>query len=160
MRKNNASADAVMDSYEELLSARYPDKARTLKKVGVAGRFSGLVCEARIQFSSKRLPKFQPFSGFADIVYEPGKYVIGFGKAARLVRGQAAKLQYQEKLSQEIAEAFMAEGGAKGVMVRTRAQHLCFGAEYPITATSVALGTLTNPEKQSEARSLIQHAYE
>jgi GTP cyclohydrolase IA len=159
MYKNNQSADAIMDSYEELLSAQYTDKARILKKVGVAGQFGGLVCEARIKFSSKRLPKFPSFSGFVDIVYEPGKYVIGFGKAARLVREQAVKLQYQEKLSQEIAETFMTEGGAKGVLVRTRAQHLCFGLEYPVTATSVALGTLTNPEKQSEAQSLIQHAY-
>jgi GTP cyclohydrolase I len=159
MAKNPKTTEALTDSYEELLSMQYPDNARFLKKVGTSGTADSLVCEAGIKFSSKRLPDSLPFLGTVDVVYEPGKYVIGFGKIARLVYERAAKLQYQERLSQEIAEAFMTEGAAKGVLVRTRAQCIGFGGKHPITSVSVALGTLKGVGKRTEARFLIENSY-
>jgi GTP cyclohydrolase I len=160
MPQSSKTESELMDSYEEILTAQYDDTAQILKKVGATDEFKGLICEAGIQFSSKRLPEFLPFTGVIDIVYEPGTHVIGFAKIARFVREQAAKLQYQEKLTQEIAEMFVEEGGAQGVLVRTRLQHLCASPEHFVTVTSVALGTLKEAVKQTEAGALIQHAYE
>jgi len=65
------------------------------------------------------------FSGFAHVAYVPRSRVVGLSKMARLVDCFARRLQIQEKLTQEIAEAMKQVLNPLGVGVTIRARHLC-----------------------------------
>src|SRR3989442_4580828 len=65
-----------------------------------------------------------PFYGDASIGYLPGK-VVGISKLARLVNCFAQRLQIQERMTSQIANAIEEHLGARGVGVILRAHHLC-----------------------------------
>lgn len=155
--------DWITKAFKEILSGYKTNPAGVLKKVAETGSFQGFVCEAGIKFMSMCRHHFLPFFGTANIVYEPGKHIIGLGKISRLVQVFAKRLQFQEKLSNEIANEFMQSGGAKGVFVETRARHLCMGHRGPndpgaVAVVTVALGTLKGYEAEQRARELIAHS--
>ncbi|WP_019625458.1 GTP cyclohydrolase I FolE [Thioalkalivibrio sp. ALJT] len=86
-----------------------------------------------------------PIIGKVHVAYLPDGKVIGLSKIARIVDMFAARLQIQESLTREIAEALMQVTGAKGVGVVVDARHMCMtmrGVEkqHSSMATSVMLG--------------------
>ncbi len=86
-----------------------------------------------------------PIIGKVHVAYLPDGKVIGLSKIARIVDMFAARLQIQESLTREIAEALMQVTGAKGVGVVVDAKHMCMtmrGVEkqHSSMATSVMLG--------------------
>ncbi|MGH1538880.1 MAG: GTP cyclohydrolase I FolE [Arenicella sp.] len=87
-----------------------------------------------------------PFIGVCHVGYLPTGKVIGLSKIARIVDMFARRLQIQEGLTQEIAEAVMETTGAAGVGVLIEAKHLCMmmrGVEKQNSSmkTSVMLGS-------------------
>ena len=66
-----------------------------------------------------------PFIGKCHVAYLPRGKVIGLSKIARIVDMYARRLQIQEKLTQQIADAIMEVTGGLGVGVVVEAQHLC-----------------------------------
>jgi len=87
-----------------------------------------------------------PIIGKVHVAYLPNGKVIGLSKIARIVDMFAARLQIQESLTREIAEALMQVTDAKGVGVVVDARHMCMtmrGVEkqHSSMATSVMLGT-------------------
>jgi GTP cyclohydrolase I len=87
-----------------------------------------------------------PFYGTASIGYLPGD-VVGISKLARLVNCYGRRLQIQERLTRQIAEAIQLQLRARGTAVIIRAHHLCMGCrgvKLPNTelVTSAMLGTL------------------
>ena len=66
-----------------------------------------------------------PFIGRCHIAYLPGGRVIGLSKIARLVDVFAARLQIQENLTEQIAQAVGRASGASGVGVVLEAKHMC-----------------------------------
>lgn len=91
-----------------------------------------------------------PFHGTASVGYLPGK-VVGISKLARLVNCFAKRLQIQERLTRQIAEAIEDHLDARGVGVMIRARHLCMGCRgvrLPDTEmlTSAMLGMLRDSE--------------
>src|SRR5207244_2895666 len=101
-----------------------------------------------------------PFSGSAAIAYIPGK-VVGVSKLARLVECYARRLQIQERMTQQIAQAVQEHLNPVGVGVVIKAKHLCMGCRgvYQPGAemiTSCMLGALREqPETRAELLSLI-----
>jgi GTP cyclohydrolase I len=86
-----------------------------------------------------------PIIGKVHVAYLPNGKVIGLSKIARIVDMFAARLQIQESLTREIAEALMQVTDAKGVGVVVDARHMCMtmrGVEkqHSSMATSVMLG--------------------
>ncbi|MDQ2649185.1 MAG: GTP cyclohydrolase I FolE [Actinomycetota bacterium] len=68
-----------------------------------------------------------PFMGMAHVAYIPGKdgRITGLSKIARLVEGYSRRLQVQERLTGQIADAMEATLEPRGVMVVIEAEHLC-----------------------------------
>ena len=87
---------------------------------------SGKIVVVRdIEFYSLCEHHILPFFGHMDIGYIPGENIIGLSKVARIVDMFSRRLQVQERLTEEIADALMGCIGAQGVIVRARAHHLC-----------------------------------
>jgi GTP cyclohydrolase I len=88
--------------------------------------------------------------------------VLGVSKLARIVDMYARRLQIQENLTEEIADAIMRESGAEGVGVVIKARHLCMmmrGVEKQNSemTTSAVLGSFRSDEKvRQEFLSLIK----
>ncbi len=103
-----------------------------------------------------------PFYGKCAIGYISRGKVLGVSKLARIVDMFARRLEIQERMTEEIANAIMAETGAEGVGVVIRAKHLCMmmrGVEKQNSemTTSAVLGTFRTDEKvRQEFLSLIQ----
>ncbi|MDD0841373.1 MULTISPECIES: GTP cyclohydrolase I FolE [unclassified Pseudomonas] len=86
-----------------------------------------------------------PFIGKAHVAYIPTGKVLGLSKVARIVDMYARRLQIQESLTRQIAEAIQSVTNAAGVAVVIEAQHMCMmmrGVEKQNSQmlTSVMLG--------------------
>lgn len=86
-----------------------------------------------------------PFIGKVHVAYLPSGKVIGLSKIARICDMFARRMQIQENLTKQIAEAVMSTTNAKGVGVVVEAKHLCMmmrGVEKQnsVMTTSVMLG--------------------
>lgn len=103
-----------------------------------------------------------PFYGKCAIGYISKGKVLGVSKLARIVDMFARRLQIQERMTEEIANAIMKEAKAEGVGVVIKAKHLCMmmrGVEKQNSemTTSAVLGTFRSDEKvRQEFLSLIK----
>jgi GTP cyclohydrolase IA len=103
-----------------------------------------------------------PFIGKAHVGYLPSGQVLGLSKVARIVDMYARRLQIQENLTKEIADAVMKVTGAKGVGVIVEAQHMCMmmrGVEKQNSSmkTSIMIGQFrNNPQTRNEFLSLLR----
>ena len=102
-----------------------------------------------------------PFFGSCAIGYISQGKVLGVSKLARIVDMYARRLQIQERLTEQIADAVMKEADAEGVGVVIRAKHLCMmmrGVEKQNSemVTSAVLGSFRADEKvRGEFLSLV-----
>ncbi len=86
-----------------------------------------------------------PFIGKCHVAYLPRGKVLGLSKVARVIDMYARRLQIQEKLTKQIADAIEQSIGARGVAVVIEAKHLCMmmrGVEKQnsVMTTSVMTG--------------------
>ena len=103
-----------------------------------------------------------PFHGRAHIGYIPGEdgRITGLSKLARLVQVYAGRLQVQERMTTQIADALMSDLGAAGCIVVIECEHMCMsmrGVAKPgaVTTTSAVRGVLRDAATRAEAMSLI-----
>lgn len=111
-----------------------PAALRALLRTFPAGRDPGLVVVRAIPFASVCEHHVLPFSGTVDVVYIPRKVIVGLSKIPRLVRVVTRRLQVQERIGQQVADALAAHLKPRGVMVVVRGRHSCMalrGIESP-----------------------------
>jgi GTP cyclohydrolase IA len=102
-----------------------------------------------------------PFFGKVHVAYIPDGKVIGLSKVPRLVEVYARRLQVQERLTRQIAEAIQEAIHPQGVGVVVEARHLCMmmrGVEKQnsSTVTSAMLGVFQKQNTRAEFLSLIR----
>jgi GTP cyclohydrolase IA len=102
-----------------------------------------------------------PFFGKVHVAYIPDGKVIGLSKVPRLVEVFARRLQVQERLTRQIAEAIQDAIHPQGVGVVVEARHLCMmmrGVEKQnsSTVTSAMLGVFQKQNTRAEFLSLIR----
>ncbi len=84
-----------------------------------------MVVVRNIEFYSLCEHHMLPFSGHAHVGYLPNGKIIGLSKVARVIDVFSRRLQVQERLSRQVADALMSTLGAKGVAVIMEASHFC-----------------------------------
>lgn len=89
------------------------------------GGYDEIVILRDIPFHSHCEHHLAPIIGKASIAYLPGKAVVGISKLARVLHGYARRLQVQERLTAEVAEAIWQGLEPRGVVVVIEAQHGC-----------------------------------
>ena len=104
-----------------------------------------------IPFASLCEHHLVPFIGRAHVAYIPGDdgRVTGLSKLARLVDGFARRLQVQERMTTQVADAIDEVLSPRGVLVVIEAEHLCMsmrGVKKPgsVTVTSSVRGLFRN----------------
>ena len=153
----------VARSYRELFAGYEADPRDYLAKTfeEVAG-YDELVILKDIPVVSFCEHHMLPFIGRAHVGYLPSNRVVGISKLARVVRGFARRLQIQEKLTAEVAEAICDILKPKGVGVVIVSEHSCMtmrGVNTPGTrlTTSHLLGEVRDdPRTRQEFFDLVR----
>lgn len=116
--------DRIARMYEEICGGMNEDAAEHLKKTFTAEN-NEMVVEKDITFYSMCEHHMLPFYGKVHIAYIPDGKVVGLSKLARTVEVFARRLQLQEQLTGQIADALMEHMQAKGAIVMIEAEHMC-----------------------------------
>jgi len=151
--------ERVARMYQETIGGMYEDPKEHLSRVFTCDD-EDLVLEKDITFFSTCEHHMMPFFGKAHIAYIPNGKVVGISKLARTVEVFARRLQIQEQLTGQIADAVFEELNAKGVMVVMEAEHTCMtmrGVKKPgtKTVTIAKRGCFESGEQSAELRSQV-----
>lgn len=115
----------VVKSWKELYAGYQENPGEILSTVFAEGSCDEMVILRDIPFSSMCEHHMLPFIGHAHIAYIPAGKVVGLSKLARLTDCYAKRLQIQEKLTAEIADAIETHLKPKGTAVVVAAHHQC-----------------------------------
>ena len=119
--------ERVARMYEELTAGYHDNASEHLSRTFDENR-GELVLEKDIAFSSMCEHHLMPFFGKVHIAYIPNGKVVGLSKLARVVEVYCRRLQLQERMNAEIADAIWQELSPKGVFVIVEAEHTCMTA--------------------------------
>ena len=158
-----ATPRRVAAMYEELFSGLHDDPARHLE-VTFSAEHDEMVMVRDIPFASLCEHHLVPFLGRVHVAYIPAEdgRITGLSKLARLVDGFARRLQVQERMTTEIADAIDSVLTPRGVLVVIEAEHLCMsmrGVKKPgtITVTSSVRGLFrTDVATRAEAMQFVR----
>ena len=116
----------VVKAYKDFFSGYQQDPREILsKKFKEVEGYDEIIVLKNIRLESHCEHHMVPFVGTAHVGYLPRKKVVGLSKLARLVEIFAKRLQIQEKLTAQIANAIDEVLQPKGVGVIIEASHLC-----------------------------------
>ena len=150
-------------SYRELFQGYEVEPRDYLEKTfEEVGGYDELVVLKDIRFVSFCEHHMLPVVGKAHVAYLPTDRVVGISKLARVVRGFARRLQIQEKMTSEIANAIQDVLRPHGVGVVIEAEHSCMtmrGVDVPgaSLSTSCLLGAVReDPRTREEFLRLVR----
>ncbi|MEZ3486224.1 MAG: GTP cyclohydrolase I FolE [Lachnospiraceae bacterium] len=154
--------DRIARMYAELCGGMDEDVRQHLSRTFHVDN-SEMVIEKNITFYSICEHHMLPFYGKIHIAYIPDGRVVGLSKLARTVEVFARRLQLQEQLTGQIADALMAHMQPKGVLVMAEAEHMCMtmrGIKKPgsRTVTLARRGVFeTHPEMEERFFRMLNH---
>ena len=154
--------ERVARMYEEITSGLREDPARVLDAVFDEGH-DEMVMVRDIPLYSLCEHHLTAFHGKAHVAYIPNERgrITGLSKLARLVEGLARRLQVQERLTAQIADAMVERLEPRGALVVIEAEHLCMsmrGVRKPgaVTVTSAVRGSFRDSmSTRMEAMNLL-----
>lgn len=153
----------VARMWSEMLAGYRENPATHLGKAFDIGP-GEMVLVRDIEFASMCEHHMLPFSGRAHVAYRPGGEgrVAGLSKLARVVEGFARRLQVQERLTDQVADAVYAMLNPAGVFVMIDAEHSCMSLRGirkagASTITTASRGVYrTDPAARAELLGLLR----
>ncbi len=150
---------------EEIFAGIDQDPAQHLEVTFDAGH-EEMVMVKDIPFTSMCEHHLVPFLGKAHVAYIPSKAgrITGLSKLARLVEGYSRRLQVQERMTTQIADAIESILSPRGVLVVVEAEHLCMAMRGvkksgTLTVTSAVRGVFRDDSRtRAEAMSFVHGA--
>ena len=146
----------------DFLTGGYQESAEEIiKKAIFEEDVKEMVIVRDIEFYSMCEHHMLPFFGHAHVGYLPNGKVVGLSKIARVVDVFARRLQVQERLTSQVANALMEHLGAHGVAVVMEASHTCMmmrgvQKQNSSTVSSAMRGTFEDdPRTRSEFMSFL-----
>ncbi len=136
----------VVKAFKEYFKGYHQDANSELSKTfGDVQGYDDMVLEKNISISSHCEHHMASIIGFAHVAYLPKKRIVGLSKLARTVEIFSRRLQTQERLTMQIANALMNGLDAYGVAVTIDASHQCMSTrgvkkEKATTVTNYFLG--------------------
>jgi GTP cyclohydrolase IA len=157
-----ATPDRVSRALRELTNGYGVDPEAVIADAVFAQDYDEMVVLKDIPFYSLCEHHMLPFFGRVHVGYLPNGKVVGLSKIPRLVEVFSHRLQIQEQMTKQIAEALNRTLTPKGVGVVVEARHLCMemrGVETPggQMLTSCMLGTFRrDPRTRAEFLNLVR----
>ena len=136
----------VVKAFKEYFGGYNEDAEKILSKTfGDVEGYDDMVVEKNISVTSHCEHHMAPIVGTAHVAYIPKDRVVGLSKLARVVEVFSKRLQTQERLTMQVAQALMNSLDAKGVAVTIDAAHQCMTMrgikkENATTVTNYFLG--------------------
>ncbi|MCX6380413.1 MAG: GTP cyclohydrolase I FolE [Armatimonadetes bacterium] len=149
-------------AFQFLTQGYKQDLAHLINGAVFSTEYDDMVIVRDIEFYSLCEHHLLPFFGQAHIAYIPNGKILGLSKFARVTDMFARRLQVQERLTTEIAEAIQETLNPKGVAVVIEAKHLCMMArgvekQNSNMVTSHVLGAFrTNSMTRAECMNLLK----
>ncbi len=148
-------------AFRFLTSGYGQDPEKILNAAMFTVAYDQMVLVKDIEFYSLCEHHLLPFFGRCHVAYIPDKKVVGLSKIPRLVNMFARRLQIQERLTNQVANAIQDKISPLGVGVVVEGRHLCMAMrgvekESSQTVTSAMLGSFKdNPKTREEFLSLV-----
>jgi GTP cyclohydrolase I len=132
----------VVKAYEEFYAGYHENADETLARVftDVEG-YADIVLVRDIPFFSHCEHHMAPFSGKAHVGYYPSEGAVGLSKLARIVDTFSRRLQTQEAMTAQVAEAIETGLRPRGVAVMVEAEHSCMTMRGVMKAGSSTVTT-------------------
>ena len=136
----------VVKAFKEYFGGYTENAEKILNKTfGDVEGYDDMVVEKNISVTSHCEHHMAPIVGTAHVAYIPKDRVVGLSKLARVVEVFSKRLQTQERLTMQVAQALMKSLDAKGVAVTIDAAHQCMTMrgikkENATTVTNYFLG--------------------
>jgi GTP cyclohydrolase IA len=152
----------VVKSWKELFAGYKMDPKEILSRQFEEAKADEIIILKNIEMYSTCEHHMLPFFGKASVGYIPGNgKVVGLSKLARVVECFARRLQNQERITRQVAEAIAETLQARAVGVVIEADHFCMrargvGKQNSVMVTSCMLGRFReDPDARSEFLRLI-----
>jgi len=152
----------VVESWKELYSGYTQDPKEILDATFNGEGYDGIVLLKDIEFYSTCEHHLLSFTGKAHVAYIPTDKIVGISKLARLVEVYAKRLQNQERITTQVADALVENLKPLGAAVIIEASHSCMGCRgvkknHAIMTTSAMKGVFFDKaEARAELMQLIK----
>ncbi len=150
----------VARAFEEICSGYFKDPKEVLNDALFESTNNEMVVVRNIEFYSMCEHHILPFFGRVHVAYIPDKKVVGLSKIPRMVEVFARRLQIQEQLTEQIADAIMEVVKPKGVGVVIHARHMCMEmrgvkTKHSYTSSSALRGIFLEEKTREEFFNII-----
>ena len=152
----------LVKAYEDLFAGYNEDPREHLERTfEEVGGYSDVVLLKDINFTSFCEHHVLPFIGKAHVAYYPNKSVVGLSKLARVVDIYARRLQTQETMTMQIADALEKYLAPRGIAIMIEAEHQCMSMrgikkQGVATITNRFTGVFEDPAEQVRFMTMIR----